>query len=208
MNDRLPRAVALTALAALAASCTGGAATPAAAPAATQPATQPATQSATQAVTRTAADWRYLPPPAFDGVPSVPDSAFVKLIRSGVAKGDLPATAVGTSYISADQARKISIRAVPQHNADPAGALDDLLRKEFPKGDVRAHYTDVDPGGRGGAMRCDAVRGDEGTVTGLCFWSDGSMVGIYGEYVLGTDLGVDTTARHTRDFRVLAEVPS
>ncbi|MER7584923.1 hypothetical protein [Kitasatospora sp. NPDC097691] len=192
MNDRLPRAVALTTLAVLAASCTGHAATPAAAPSAVE----------------TAAGWKYRPPQEFDGLPSVPDSDFVKLIRSGVAKGDLPATAVGSSYISADQTRKISVRGVPQHNTDPAEALDVLLRKEFPNGDMWTLYTDADPGRRGGAMRCGSISGDDGTVTAICFWSDGSMVGIYGEYVRGTDLGIDLAAQHVRDFRTLAEVSS
>ncbi|MFJ8625323.1 hypothetical protein ACIRD3_21100 [Kitasatospora sp. NPDC093550] len=196
MNDRLPRAVALAALAALAVSCTGNAAAPVATPA------------VTSAAVRTAADWQYRPPQEFDSLPSVPDSAFVKLIRSGVAKGDLPATAVGTSYLSADQTRQISIRAVPQHNTDPAGALDVLLRKELPNDDMRTHYADADPGERGGAMRCGSIRDDDGTVNVLCFWSDGSMVGIYGEYVRGADLGIDQAADHARAFRGLAEVPS
>ncbi|MFJ9458021.1 hypothetical protein ACIRST_23410 [Kitasatospora sp. NPDC101447] len=200
MNDRLPRTVALTALAALAVSCTGNGATPTAA--------QASVPAAAPAATGAAADRQYRPPQEFDGLPSVPDSAFVKLIRSGVAKGDLPATAVGTSYISADRARNITVRVMPQHNTDPAAALDELMAKELPKPELRAGFTEADPGERGGVMRCGSFGADGSTVSALCLWSDGSMLGIYGEYVRGTEQDVDAAARHARDFRRLAEAPS
>ncbi|MFF2143311.1 hypothetical protein [Kitasatospora sp. NPDC058190] len=194
MNDRLPRAVALVALAALAAACTDGTGTPAAAP--------------STAPVATAADWTYRPPSEFQGLPDVPDSASVKLIRSGVAKGDLPASAVGTSYISADQVRNITIRAMPQHSADPAKDLEELMAKELPTPELRAGFADTDPGGRGGVMRCGSFGADGSTVSALCLWGDGSMLGIYGEYARGSEQNVDLAAQHAREFRALAEVPA
>ncbi|MEV7022132.1 hypothetical protein [Kitasatospora sp. NPDC093558] len=192
MNDRLPRAAALAALAALAAACTSSPVTPARAP--------------TAAITPAA--WQYRPPYEFDGLPDVPDSAFVKLIRSGVTKGDLPASAVGTSYISADQVRNITIRAMPQHSTDPAKALDDLMARELPKPELRARFTDTDPGERGGVMHCGSFVPDGTTVSALCLWADADMLGIYGEYARGTAQDVTKAAQHAREFRTLAEVPS
>ncbi|WP_157882249.1 hypothetical protein [Streptomyces rubellomurinus] len=142
--------------------------------------------------------YRYDPPKTFDGLPLVPEASKAKQSRVGSESG-----VSATTYLAGDQQRMVFLTVSERHIFLPSSELDDLLSRQRSNGEEIADLHEVDPGDRGGVMKCGRADA-EGHAIAVCDWADGSMWGMYSE----TAEDVDAVAAHARDFRRQAEVPS
>ncbi|MFJ6136764.1 hypothetical protein [Kitasatospora sp. NPDC092286] len=152
--------------------------------------------------------YRYSPPEEFDGLRLSPTaSAGKRTLRPGSGSG-----VSSTTYLSADGARVIWLAVSEQHTFLPSAQIDDVIVGHEDAGLELTDVHEVDPGERGGVMKCGragAVDGDgERQEMGLCTWVDGSMWAVYTEGVDGAVVNLDTVTGHAREFRRLAEVPA
>ncbi|MGA5819440.1 hypothetical protein ACPC54_16490 [Kitasatospora sp. NPDC094028] len=142
--------------------------------------------------------YRYEPPKTFDGLPLAPKASRAKQSRVGSQSG-----VSATTYLDEERRRMVFLTVGERHIFVPSSELDDLVDRQRSNGEELADLHGVDPGDRGGVMRCGRAD-QEGQAVAVCDWADGSMWGMYSE----TTEDVDAAAAHARDFRHQAEVPS
>ncbi|MEU9078963.1 hypothetical protein [Kitasatospora sp. NPDC048538] len=147
--------------------------------------------------------YAYSAPKEFDGLALVPKAS---VTRRSLRAGSESGVSV-TNYRSADEERVVIVTVYEKHIFTPSSELDDLLARQRASGATVTDLHDVDPGERGGVMKCGNTD-DDGQQLGFCDWSDGSMWATYQEAVRDTTVAPDTAASHARAFRALAEVPS
>lgn len=146
--------------------------------------------------------YKYSPPTRFDGLQIAP-----KASKSKVARLNSDSGVSATTYLGGGEGRTIFLTVDEQHIFTPSSELDDLIARQRSNGVGFTDLHDVDPGERGGVMKCGTVA-YQGHPIAVCDWADGSMWGVYNEAAEDGDIAVDTAAGHARDFRRLAEVPS
>jgi hypothetical protein len=145
--------------------------------------------------------YRYSPPQDFDGLRLDPKASRSK---AGAAASDSGVSATG--YLGDTEHRMVFLTVSEQHIFVPASALDDLLARQRSNGLALTDLHDVDPGDRGGVMKCGTTT-SEGHPIAVCDWADGSMWGTFNE-TAETGTTPEQAAIHARAFRSLAEVPS
>ncbi|MEV6972582.1 hypothetical protein [Kitasatospora sp. NPDC093806] len=147
--------------------------------------------------------YRYSPPKEFQGLSLDPDASRGK--QPFRLRGDSGVSA--TTYRSTDGRRLISVTATEMHIFLPASQLDEAIAVQQRNGFTFAGLHDVDPGERGGVMKCGRAAFEDGELA-LCTWADGSMWSSFAELLDGATVDPDTLADRARDFRRLAEVPA
>ncbi|MER7751814.1 hypothetical protein [Kitasatospora sp. NPDC097643] len=147
--------------------------------------------------------YRYSAPKEFDGLPLAPEYSHPK--RTARANADSGVT--DTGYMSRDEQRMASVNVAEQHVFLPSSRIDDAVARLGREGFAFTDLHEVDPGERGGVMKCGRAGFDGGEVT-VCVWVDGSMIASLAEGIHGATVDPDTLADRVRAFRLLAEVPS
>ncbi|MFF0412457.1 hypothetical protein ACFYUY_18730 [Kitasatospora sp. NPDC004745] len=146
--------------------------------------------------------YAYSAPKEFDGMPLSPEYSRQKRTRLGSGSGTSD-----TGYVSADQDRFASVTVDERHIFLPSSEIDAVVARLGKEGFAFTDLHDVDPGDRGGVMKCGRAGFEGGEVT-ACAWADGSMAASLAVGVHGDTVDPETLAGRVRAFRRLAEVPS
>ncbi|MFF2659466.1 hypothetical protein ACFVUH_19140 [Kitasatospora sp. NPDC058032] len=145
----------------------------------------------------------YRPPEQFQGLPKASDGTRDKQSwRIGGGSG-----VSATSYRSSDDARLVFVTVAEMHIFLPASQLDDAIAAQRRSGYTYTDLHDVDPGERGGVMKCGLAGFEDGELS-VCTWADGSMWAAFAEVLDGATVDPDVLAGRAREFRGLAEVPA
>ncbi|MFF2077654.1 hypothetical protein ACFVXG_23215 [Kitasatospora sp. NPDC058162] len=146
--------------------------------------------------------YKYSPPTHFDGLQIAPKASRSKVVRLNSDSG-----VSATTYLGGEDGRTIFLTVSEQHIFTPSSELDDLVARQRSNGVTFTDLHDVDPGERGGVMKCGTTD-YEGHPVAVCDWADGSMWGVYDEMAEDGAIDPGGLAARARDFRKLAEVPS
>ncbi|MFE7190815.1 hypothetical protein [Kitasatospora sp. NPDC057541] len=145
----------------------------------------------------------YRPPEQFQGLPKASDGTRDKQSwRIGGGSG-----VSTTSYRSPDDERLVFVTVAETHIFLPASQLDDAIAAQRASGYTYTDLHDVDPGERGGVMKCGLAGFEDGELS-VCTWADGSMWAGFAEVLDGATVDPDVLAGRAREFRRLAEVPA
>ncbi|MER7705543.1 hypothetical protein ABTX81_21955 [Kitasatospora sp. NPDC097605] len=147
--------------------------------------------------------YRYQPPPQYEGLMQAADGTRAK--RAWRTGGDSGVSA--TTCRSTDDRRMVFVTVAEMHVFLPGSQLDEAIAAQRENGCTCTDLHDVDPGGRGGVMKCGRALVEEGGLS-VCTWADGSMWASLTEVLDGTTVDPDVLAERARAFRVLAEVPA
>ncbi|MFJ9774104.1 hypothetical protein ACIRVF_23160 [Kitasatospora sp. NPDC101157] len=148
--------------------------------------------------------YRYSPPEEFLGLSRVPAAQLSKPSR---AARDVKVT----GYQTSDRSRSVLLTVRELPIVSPSGVIDTLITESSTGFHVESVRT-VDPGERGGVMKCGHASGmtkaGKPQDMAFCVWVDGSMWAVYLEHGDDITLDTDDLANDARKFRHLAEVPS
>ncbi|MFD8701846.1 hypothetical protein ACFV1W_04355 [Kitasatospora sp. NPDC059648] len=146
--------------------------------------------------------YRYSPPEEFLGLPRVPAGRLTK--ASTVVRG-----AKVTGYQTSDRSRTVFLTVRELPIVSPSAVLDTVVT-EATTGFHVENVRTVDPGERGGVMKCGHASGmkkaGKPQDMAFCVWVDGSMWAVYMEHGDDVTLDTDDLANDARKFRHLAEV--
>ncbi|RGD61859.1 hypothetical protein DR950_32640 [Kitasatospora xanthocidica] len=145
----------------------------------------------------------YRAPESFDGMRLRPEVSLAK--QSTSLGGHSGVTSTG--YQDPADSRGAVVMVYEKHIFLPSSELDDVVAAQDTEEVTLTGLRDVEPGERGGAMKC-GLGNTLGKPVAVCAWADGSMWGVYVEWLPGRALSVDAVAARTREFRRTAEVPS
>ncbi|MFE7561533.1 hypothetical protein [Kitasatospora sp. NPDC057500] len=147
--------------------------------------------------------YRYQAPEQYEGLPQAADGTRAKqTARIGSDSG-----VSATTYRSADGRRIAFVTVAEMHIFLPGSQLDEAIAGQRANGFTFTDLHDVDPGERGGVMKCGRAAFEDGEVS-VCTWADGSMWASLTEVVDGAAVDPDVLAGRARGFRRLAEVPA
>ncbi|MFJ9842354.1 hypothetical protein ACIRYZ_18080 [Kitasatospora sp. NPDC101155] len=149
--------------------------------------------------------YRYSPPEDFLGLPRVPAGQLPK--ASPLPSG----TKVG-GYQTEDGSRSVALTVRELPIVSPSAVIDTVITEAATGRHVEGLRT-VDPGERGGVMKCGHItdmmkKAGKPQDIAFCVWVDGSMWAVYMEHGDDITLDTDDLANDARKFRHLAEVPS
>ncbi|MEV7596735.1 hypothetical protein AB0O91_05030 [Kitasatospora sp. NPDC089797] len=147
--------------------------------------------------------YRYSPPKSFTGLAYAPEASRAKQPGTLGSESGVSATA----YLGDGDRSTVFVTVEERHIFTPSSELDDLLARQRADGIRLDGFRDVDPGERGGAMKCGTTV-FQGQHLAVCDWADGSMWGTYTEAESGAVPDLGAAVDHARDFRRQAEVPS
>ncbi|MEU4582760.1 hypothetical protein AB0F92_11810 [Kitasatospora aureofaciens] len=146
--------------------------------------------------------YRYNPPEEFLGLPRLPAGQIPK--ASTVARG-----VKITGYQTSDRSRTVAVTVRELPIVSPSATVDTVITESTTGLHVESVRT-VDPGERGGVMKCGHTSGmkkaGKPQDMAFCVWADGSMWAVYGEHGDDVTLDTDDLANDARKFRHLAEV--
>lgn len=149
--------------------------------------------------------YHYSPPKEFLGLSNVPAERIPKAPT-------LPGGTKVSGYQTEDRSRSVALTVRELPIISPSAVIDTVITEATTGRHVVGLRT-VDPGERGGLMKCGHItdmmkKAGKPQDLAFCVWVDGSMWAVYMEHGDDITLDTDDLANDARKFRHLAEVPA
>ncbi|WP_030273977.1 hypothetical protein [Streptomyces sp. NRRL B-24484] len=152
--------------------------------------------------------YRFVTPAQFNGIPVDTDSPLMQRVRSDASSGTSDRTSFAATY-GTPSSGYVMVIGYEHHDFVPSWSVDRAIARAAATQHVPEMHS-VEPGPRGGAMKCGIQRSDDlvGPTGALCVWADGSMQAMFSEFGTGRSLDPARVEEDARAFRLLAEQPA